>query len=227
MLLPGQVLVGWYLFLLGLAAGLTLLAMTAYLTVSPPWLRWLLVLTGVLVMGRYCTMALFALYQDPQPVWGLRRYWLGTSIGLTLPTVVALDQLVRHPAMTPRKLLTWFAPFLAAYLLILLFGAFQPTFDPVIGWRPVLTGPWPWILAGVQTVFVGIFLWLSSLVMRRLPFPKVRLAIAVLMASQVYLALDGYLILLHVQYFRPFLFSEMTALAAIWFALQTARTSSG
>ncbi len=48
-----------YLFLLGFAAGLVLLALSAYRHVSPGWLRVLLVASGILLLARYAALFLF------------------------------------------------------------------------------------------------------------------------------------------------------------------------
>ena len=115
-----------YLFLLGLASGITLLAISAYRRVSPAWVKWLLVASGLFVISRYVAMALFASAETPEPVWGFRFCWFASYIGLTLPSVFAVDQLLRHPAMNPKKLLTWCAPFLVAYGAIILCADARP-----------------------------------------------------------------------------------------------------
>ena len=109
-----------YLFLLGLASGVTLLTISAYRRVSPGWLKWMLVACGALVISRYATMALFASAETPEHVWRVRHCWFASYLGLTLPSVFAIDQLLRHPAMTPKKLLGWFSPFLLAYGALIL-----------------------------------------------------------------------------------------------------------
>lgn len=213
MLEPG---VAWYLFVLGVATGLVVLLLTAYLSVSPPWLRWLLLASGVLAAGRYVVMALFAVSADPQALWGLRACWFGTSIGLTLPGVVAMDQLVRHPAMTPKKLVQGYAPFAAAYLAAILLGSYELAADPLAGHSLRLVGWGRWLLAATHSVFVASFVWLAAMVCRKVPVPRIRLALGVLMAAYVYLWLDGVLQ-------RPCLYSELLAMGALWFALETAR----
>ena len=210
-----------YLFLLGLASGITLLTLTSYRRVSPRWLRWLLLATGAFVISRYVTLALFTRAKAVQQFWALRHCWLATSVGLTLPSVVAVDQLVRHPAMTPKRLLFWFSPFAIVYTGIILFGRFTPMPDPVMGWSLKLDPPWQWLLSIVQSTFVVGFVGFCLLLIRKLPMPSVRLALAGLALAHLYLACDGLLVAQGGWYFRPFLFSEMVTLLALWHAFST------
>ena len=211
-----------YLFLLGLASGLALLALTSYRRISPMWLRWLLFVSGAFVISRYVTLALFTQARATQQFWALRHCWLATSVGLTLPSVIAVDQLVRHPAMTPKKLFRWYAPFLLAYLLVMFFGRFTPMPDPLIGWSLRLNPPWRWLLCLVQGVFVIGFVGLCVFLIRQLPSSSVRLALAGLVIAHLALACDGLLLAFGGWYVRPFLFSEMLTLIALWHAFSTA-----
>ncbi|MBI2885239.1 MAG: hypothetical protein HYY15_03595 [Candidatus Omnitrophica bacterium] len=216
---------GWYLFCLGLAAGLAVLAMSAYLAVSPRWLRWMLLGCGMLMILRYLCMTSLALLLTPPNSFWLHRFWFGSTIGLTFPTLVALDQLVRHPAVTPRLLLRWYAPFFGVFLLVLLFGRIQLVSDPLIGLRPTLGwfGLGPLILA--DTVFVAGVFGLCAVLWRRLTSLPIRLALAGLLAAYAALAIDGLSLLTGGWVERPFLFSEMLALAALWAAFHIARLS--
>ena len=73
------------LFLSGLATGLSLLLMTAFLSLSPRWLRWLLLACGALLIGRYLAMAAFAITPHPSGEAAWNRCWLAASIGMTFP----------------------------------------------------------------------------------------------------------------------------------------------
>ncbi len=214
-------LIGLYLFLLGLACGITLLTITAYRQVSPQWLKWLLMATGAFVLTRYLTMAIFTSALAAQFAWGLRYCWFATSIGLTLPSVIAIDQLLRHPAMSPQKLLRMFAPFAAVYTLIILIGPMAPRPDPVAGWMVQLVTPWQWILSAVQAMFVIGFITICLMLMRKIPSKPIRRALLGLALAHAYLGFDGVMLALGRWYFRPFLFSEIFALLAIWYAYDT------
>ena len=216
----------WYAFCLGLAAGMTILAATAYAGLSPRWLRWLLLGCAAFQASRYATMLVFATAPDPEAVWWLRRCWLASAIALTLPGVIAADQLVRHPAMTPKKLLQRFSPFLAAYAVVLLFGRFELAPDPVAGAYPKLYGWARIVITVTQSAFVLGFCWIAGQLVRRLPSPSIRRALLGLMLAYAWLGVDGVLVSLGRWYVRPFLFSEMATLAAIWFALHTARSQT-
>ncbi len=220
---------GTYLFLLGLASGIGLLALTAYRRVSPHWLRWLLMASGVFVMSRYLTMALFTM-EDAPVRWPLLRHcWYASTVGLTLPSVMAIDQLVRHPAMTPRKLLTWFSPFLLIYAGVIWFGPRAPLVTkfwiPGMGggfhWLPGLGGFWRLLLIATQTVFVIGFVAIAVSLVRRLPVPRLRRALLGLVLAQLALGLDGLSVLFAWSYFRPFLYSEILASLALWYAYET------
>lgn len=211
-----------YLFLLGLASGVALLTISAYRRVSPGWLKWLLVACGALVISRYATMALFASAETPEQVWGFRHCWFASYLGLTLPSVFAIDQLLRHPAMTPKKLLAWFSPFLLAYGALILAADASPVADPVMGWMPKLSPGWRLFASSVQGVYILGFVGISVMLIRKVPVPSIRIALLGLILAHLALGLDGLLLSLGAWYFRPFLYSEMLTLFALWYAYQTA-----
>ena len=216
---------GLYLFLLGLASGVTLLTITSYRRVSPAWVKRLLIASGIFVISRYVAMALFATAVSPERVWAWRRCWFATSVGLTLPSVFAIDQLIRHPAMTPQKLLRWFAPFLLAYAALILFGKTTPIADRVMGWAPRLTPAWRLFTSAAQSVFMLGFVGMSAMLMRKIPSRPIRTALLGLMLGQLALGLDGLILSLGAWYFRPFLYSEMLTLFALWHAYETSATT--
>ena len=218
-------LVAFYLFWLGAALGMTALVMTAYIGVSPRWLRWLLLLCAIAIGSRYLTMLAFAINPDPLALRGWARCWFAPMIGLTFPAVVAVDALVRHPAMTPKKLLQWYAPFFAVYLLILCFGPIALVRDPIVGMHPQLIGWARGLLILAQTIFTAALLWVCAMLWLKLRAASTRLALAGLMLAYGYLAVDGLLVSLGRWYVRPFLFSEIAALFALWLAFDIARKS--
>lgn len=213
-----------YLFLLGLASGAGLLAITSYRRVSPRWLKWLLILSGLFVISRYLTMALFTSEEAPQRFWALHRCWFATSVGLTLPGVFAIDQLLRHPALSPKKLLYWFSPFLVLYGLVIGFGQFLPVPDRVIGWTPRLAPGWQLLVSLTQATFVLGFIGVGLLLIRKIPSRPIQGALLGLVASYAYLGIDGVLLAMGRWYFRPFLYSEIFALLALWYAYETSRS---
>ena len=214
---------GWYLFWIGLATGASVLAMSAYRFVSPRWLKWLLWASGLLMMSRYLAMATLAVGAQPPMGWLLQRMWFASALGLTFPGAVALDQLVRHPAMTPKKLLIRFSPFLLAYALVLLLGRIDMDSHPVIGPHPRLVGWAVGVLACAHTAFIFGVLALGYLLAKKLPSTPIRLALAGLMAAYTYLGVDGVLLAVGRWYPWPFLYSEILALVALWLAFDTAK----
>ena len=217
---------GCYLFLLGMAAGAALLPMSAFRRVSPVWLRWLLLASGAFVISRYAAMAVFATAAQPEPVWGWRFCWFATSLAFPLQTAFALDQLVRHPGMTPRGVLLRISPWLAVYLLVILFGPAEAVADRVVGWSVRLAPGWARLLAAAHALFVLTVVWLAAGLARRIPAWPTRLALAGLAAAYLALAADGVLLGLGHWYFRPYLFTELLAMAAIWHAYETAARSA-
>ncbi len=210
-----------YLFLLGLAAGLALLATTAYRRVSPTWLKWLLIALGLFTASRYVVMALFTHPEALHRFWGLRRCWLATTVGLTLPSVFAVDQLLRHPAISPAKLLRWLSPLLLAETAVIALGRLTPAPDRVIGWLPRLSAGWQVFLSLTQGLFVISFIAVAFLVMRKIPSRQIRFSLLGLVIGQGYLGFDGVVLASGHWYFRPFLYSEMVALVTLWYAFET------
>ena len=203
-----------YLFLLGLAAGVSLLTLSAYRHASPAWLRWLLLAAGLFVVTRYVTMALFTGLDAPQRFGALRPCWYATSLGLPLAGVVALDQLIRHPAMTPKRLLIWFSPFLAAYGAVIVFGQAAIVPDRVVGWTLRLEPAWRAALSLTHSVFTLGFIGLCVLMSLKLPSRPIRTALAFLVVGQLFLAFDG------------LIFSELVMLLALWHAYETSAALS-
>lgn len=213
---------GAYLFLLGLACGVSLLPLSLYTALSPRWVRWLLVLVGSLTAGRYLAMAAFGVIDDPQRIWIWHRLWFGSAIGLTIPGVFALDALIRHPAMTPGKLLRRIAPLLAAYAILALFAQARPVPDRLMGWSIELTPGWRLFAALVQAVFVAGMIGMCVLLIRKIPVSSIRGALALLVLAYAGLAADGLLLAFGGWYARPFLFTEMLVSLSLWHAFRTA-----
>ena len=210
-----------YVFLLGLASGITLLTITSYRRVSPPWLKRLLVVAGLLVMSRYLTMVLFTSHEAPERFWALRHCWFATSIGLMVPSVFAVDQLLRDPRMSPKRLLIWCSPFLIAYGLVMLFGGMTPMPDRVAGWTPRLSPGWQALLSLTTGTFLVGFIGMCAVLVRKIPSHRLQLALLGLAAGQGALGFDGLLLAFGGWYFRPFLYTEMATLLAIWHAYET------
>jgi len=215
-----------HLFELGFAGGVSVLAASAYCAVSPRWLRGLLLACAALVIARYATLAALATATGLGGLAPWHRLYLGSAIGLTFPGVVALDQLIRHPAMTPKKLVTWYAPFCAIYAFIMLCGPLAITGDIVSGVQPHLAGWAAVMLGATQSAFVLGFLWLAWQAARRFPIATTRRAIFGLMAAYLCLGIEGVLVAIGDRPTHRFVVTEIVASLAIWFALDTARHAS-
>lgn len=126
---------------------------------------------------------------------------MASLIGLTLPGVFAIDQLIRHPAMTPKKLLRWYAPFFVAYGVALLSETF--------------------LLVVVEAIFSFGFACVCLMLRRKIPSPPIQRALLGLALSYGYVGL----VVLAVPFARwsgrMFLYSEMVASLALWYAYET------
>lgn len=204
-----------------MAAGIALLAVTAYRRISPRWLKWLLTATGLLMAGRYLALALLSSLGGPRHFSLLVRFfWLANMVGVTLPGVMALDQLLRHPAMSPKKLLLRFSPFLVIYAIFFLFAPVKAVFDPAAGWIIQLAHPWLWALCATQAAFLAGFIGISLMLMRKIPSTPIRLGLFGLVVGYSYLGLDGILAVFGGSPLHPFLFSEMILLLSFWHAYE-------
>lgn len=214
--------VSLYLFTLGLAGGMVLLVLTAARRLSPPWLRWSLIGLGLFMVSRYVTLALFTVPDAPARFWALRRCWFATSLGLPWAGVVAVDQLLRHPAMTPKKLLAWFSPFLAAYGAVILLGDGTAARDPLGGWTFHLASGWRMWLTATHGLFVCGFLAIALRLMIKIPSRHIRTALAGLALGYLALSADGLRLARGGWSLRPYLYSELFMLLALWYAFETA-----
>ncbi len=193
---------GAHLFLLGLASGLTLLAISAYRHASPAWLKWLLIISGILLISRYVVSAQATTTSNKESLqlWIVQYCWISRFIGLTLPAIFAVDQIIRHPAMTPQKLLQWYAPFLIAAGVALALGNVA--------------------LVVVQIVFFIGLVGVCLMLMRKIPSPPIQRALLGLALAYGCLGVDALAVILD-RYRTLFFSSEMVALLALWYAYET------
>jgi len=198
---------GAYLFLLGLASGIALLTISAFRRVSPPWLRWLLIATGLLVVSRYAMMAASMTTALSRLLSGI---WLVGLIGFTLPATFAVDHIIRHPAMTPRKLLRWYIPL------------------PVVAGVAFMSGL-GYLLVILQAVACLGLAGLCLMLLLKIPSPSIRRALLGLVLAYGYLGLSSLLIIFSLAVdlqllpldLLDLLWPEMVALIALWHAYET------
>ena len=166
----------------GWAGGLAVMTLASYRRVWPYWLRGLLFISGLGLIMRDLGFA--------------PSSWLLTTLGLTLPSVFAVDQLIRHPAMTPTALLRWCLPWFALSVVVSLAG-------------------WEMIGAAMQLLFALGFAGVSLLFIRKISSLAIRMALAGLMAGHL---LYGMTALAHPW---PRLYAETLLLLALWHAYET------
>ena len=196
--------VGAHLFLLGLACGVALLTATSYRRVSPPWLRWLLVASAMLVLSWYALITLQVLPEAPISSGWVRAGWYAGAIGFTLPAFFAIDQLLKHPAMTPAKLLRWYVPFFALYGLVTCFA------DLALMER---------LFAVIHSLFGAAILAVGLLLLRRVPAGAIRNALLLLMAA--YVSFAGEAVVRAFLLSDGFRYLELLVLLALWHAYET------
>ncbi|MGH8248565.1 MAG: hypothetical protein ACREUU_19275, partial [Gammaproteobacteria bacterium] len=97
-----------------------------------------------------------------------------------------------------------------------------PVADRVAGWAVSLTPGWQVVASATQALFVVGFIGLCLLLAWKIPVPAIRTALLILVLTHGYLALDGMILAAGGWYVRPFLYSEMATLLALWYAFQTA-----
>lgn len=196
----------WTVFLLGWAVGASALLFSEYLALSPRWFRWVIAAAGFGVVLRYWLLALTAITPVPLAAWMIDGVDVWAAVSLTFPCAVALDQLVRHPAMTPKKLLRSYAPVAAAWMVAVIVNRLA--------------------VAIVHTAFALLVVWMGAQLIRKLPLHKIQLSVAGLAAAQLLLAaqrLAGSQAVLDI---RVLLASECVVLGSIWASLRAARTAS-
>lgn len=187
------------------------LAISGYRHASPAWLRWLLIGSGTLLVGRYTAMAVeLSNFQVQHWIFDCR--WIARFVGLTLPAVFAVDQLIRHPAITPKKLLRGYAVllsiYLAAYGLRAMPGAEAIFFS--------IEFAFPFVIAG-----------LCLMLMRNIPSPPIRRVLLILTLTYVCLGVTTPFAWYYERSedLYEFVFAEMIGLVALWHAFETAHTA--
>ena len=91
-------------FLPGIACGMSLVLLTSFRTISTREIRWVLIACGLLLVSRYISLA----STSPRYILGaewFRLLEIERTLGLWVPYAISLDQVLRHPAMTPKRVL--------------------------------------------------------------------------------------------------------------------------
>ena len=177
--------------------------------------------SGLLLIIRY-VMIMHVMTMLEQTWWldyltDMRQYtwWSVGSIGFTLPGIFAVDQLIRHPAITPKKLLRWYLLFLLAEATTVVI-----TIVGTIGWSFAAQLV---LLIGFAGGFVGVCVLLA----RKVPSAPLRRALGGLALSYGYLGARVLLLFplgaaLGQRWINTIAFSsEIAALLALWYAYET------
>ncbi|MBI4597675.1 MAG: hypothetical protein HY737_04645 [Candidatus Omnitrophica bacterium] len=192
------------IYLVGLASGVVLLPITSFRRLSPLWLKLLLVAAGCLLIIRYLMLGLPDPVAPPMGRWSAPFVRLTGAIGVTLPGIFAMDQLIRHPAMTPQKLLRWCAPLIAL--------------DLVTCWRI----PLAMLVQGA----VGLGLASACAMLGgKIPVPSIRKPLAILgLAYGMWAAANLLIGLATAIPLRWMLLAELNLMLAVWHAFDMSAT---
>ena len=204
---------------------MALLTCTAYRRVSPVWLKWLLLGCGMLVLSRYLTMTLLTHPEAPQRFFGLWPCWFSTAVGFMLPSVFAVDALLKHPALTPTIWLQRVSPFLVVAIVSILAAGATPVPDALGGWT-VRLGTWGRIsLALTEGLFAVGFIGLCVVCMRKISDWPIRKALGGLVLAYGALGMAQLCDVLGSGPVGPILVSEMLTGLALWYAYDTSHAT--
>lgn len=185
-------------FFAGLGCGLTLLLAAAIRPVSPRWLKQLLI--GLLLLQG-------ASYLLPVLTQTM------TSTGLLLCSVFAVDQLIRHPAMSAKQLLVWCSPLIVFALATTAVLLFAPDKIPPL-WRSCF-------LLGIPVLgSAGFALWVL-LLFPKIPSREMRRALGLLAAAHT-LQAGAFLFSLWQAGLPAAFHTDLLLLIALWHAYDTA-----
>ena len=183
-------------FLLGFSVGVCLLPLAASHRASPTWIRGVVAGVTLFIMARYLAIAA----DLTAPGWSLPLLAFPTA-GTAFVGVLAVDQLIRHPAMSPRRLVAWCALALAAHLAL-------------------LAGGWRWAALALLLAFSGACGGASLVFARAIPDRRIRAALLGVGGAQVVVIAASLLVLKHGQ-LAPTLIAAMVANLAAWQALES------
>ena len=157
--------------------------------------------------------------------WTIRSVWCVHLVALTWPAVVAADQLIRHPAVTPRALVRWYVPMAMAGLGVIVLGQIGLVPESGVGMRLALLGAWARAAGLLLGSFSIILIVVGGMVWRRLLPGPVKTSLSALLAAYALVGLEGVVQLVRPSP-APWLWPEMIAFLALWNAFQTAQRAS-
>ncbi len=198
------------LYLTGFASGTVLLALSGYRQASPSWLKWLLWATGAFLLTRYF-MTILALQSFPEVFFQIHHYrWAVATTCLGIPGLFVIDQMLRHPAMSPEKFARIALPVIVLQALCVVLSDFVP-------WIM-------WLSFGIyQLTALGLVGFCLRL-MFQVPNALMKRALAALIFGFGCLAVEGLISLQGNPFAAPGLLSEIITLIALWYAYEASAT---
>lgn len=198
------------IYLTGIASGTVLLAMSAYRHASPVWLKWLLWITGLFLILRYTLTVLF-LESGSLHFFQLQSYrWAVATACLCVPALFVIDQMLRHPAMSPEKFARIALPAILIQALCVLFGD-QFAF---LGW----------VSFGVFQLFALALVVFCIRLWPQIPNTLLKRALSILIAALAFLAGESIMSLMGSTLSASGVLAEILMLAALWHTYETSFT---
>ncbi len=185
-------------------------------------LRWILTGLFTFSMLRYFTLIAYGDSPSLGQLESLRYFYLATSIGLTIPTALAVWYI--SPQLREKVnyivYLLFFIPWIAFYLYVIITQPTQIAIAPEFGYDLLLVAPFGEYLSVVQGSFVAVIVLLCLIGIIMYKHPLLRSQFVFLIIAQIGLTIDGLSIANGVttRLFHPFTITEIIGFIAIYYA---------
>lgn len=172
---------------------------------------------------RYLTLIVYGSSTNYNQMMALRRFYLASSIGLTIPTASAVwyvTPLYRERIKYPYYLMA-LIPWILFYIYIIVKQPTQIVSGESFGYRLELIGQFPNYLGKFQGAFVGGIITLSMIGIIKYRNLQIRAQLIIIIMAQLILALDGLTINWEgIRSIPPFTLSEVFGFGAIYYAFR-------
>ncbi len=182
-----------------------------------------------LLMGLFCFSILryltLIVYGDTPTLFHLeilRYFYFATSMGLTVPTMIAVWYITPHfrNSIPYWKFILFFSPWILFYLFVIITQPTEIVMGQTFGYNLILVPPFQQYLAIVQGTFVIIILLLCTFGILQYKHPILRSQYVALILAQILLAIDGFLIMKTgaTSLIPPFTVTEALGFLAVYYS---------